>query len=129
MLLTVLYVQNVFAQELPNSTKQQLENLADATEEETEDDTYLQQLAYLRKEPLNLNTATADDLQVFYFLTDLQIQNLIQYRNNLGNFISIYELQAVPTWDVATIYKILPFISIERKLELKEELFSRLRNG
>jgi hypothetical protein len=32
-------------QDLPNSTKQQLESLADATEEETEDDTYLQQLA------------------------------------------------------------------------------------
>jgi hypothetical protein len=122
-------IQYVFAQELPNSTKQQLENLADATEEETEDDTYLQQLAYLRKEPLNLNTATVDDLQVFYFLTDLQIQNLIQYRNSLGNFISIYELQAVPTWDVATIYKILPFISIDRKLELKEDLLSRLGNG
>jgi len=97
------YEQRALAQELPNSTKQQLENLADAMEEETEDDNFLQQLSYLHKEPLNLNTVTAEDLQVFYFLTDLQIQNLIQYRSNLGNFISIYELQAVPTWDIQTI--------------------------
>ena len=37
-----------YGQDLPNSTKQQLESLADATEEETEDDAYLQQLAYLQ---------------------------------------------------------------------------------
>jgi hypothetical protein len=129
MLLIGSFVQNVFAQELPNSTKQQLENLADATEEETEDDAYLQQLAYLRKEPLNLNTTTAAELQVFYFLTDLQIENLIQYRSKLGNFISIYELQAVPTWDIATIYKILPFVTVERKVELNEDVLSRFRNG
>jgi hypothetical protein len=125
----LLLVQKNVAQELPNSTKQQLENLADATEEETEDDTYLQQLAYLRKEPLNLNTATEDELQVFYFMTDLQIQNLIQYRNSLGNFINIYELQAVPTWDIQTIYKILPFVTIERKLIVREDVLSRFKGG
>ena len=116
-------------QELPNSTKQQLENLADATEEETEDDSYLQHLDYLRKDPINLNLATADELQVFYFLTDLQIQNFVRYRNSLGNLISIYELQAVPAWDVQTIYKILPFITLEKKLLLKEDILSRFKKG
>lgn len=126
---SLVLFHRAFSQELPNSTKQQLENLADATEEETEDDAYLQQLDYLRKEPLNLNTVTADELQVFYFLTDLQIQNLIQYRNSLGRLIDIYELQAVPTWDVQTIHKILPFVTVERKVVLKEDLLSRFKSG
>jgi hypothetical protein len=116
-------------QELPNSTKQQLENLADVMEEETEDDAYLQQLSYLQKEPLNLNSATADDLQVFFFLTDLQIQNFIRYRSMLGNLISIYELQAVPGWDVSTIYKLLPFVTIEGKLFFKQAILARFKNG
>ena len=108
------------AQELPNSTKQQLENLADATEQETEDDTYLQQLFYLRRDPMNLNAVTADELQLFFFLTDLQIQSFIRYRNTLGNLISIYELQSVPGWDLPTIYKLLPFVTVEKKMVLKE---------
>jgi hypothetical protein len=116
-------------QDLPNSTKQQLESLADATEEETEDDAYLQQLAYLQKEPMNLNTATANDLQIFPFLTGLQIQSFIRYRNVLGNLISIYELQSVPAWDLQTIYKILPFVTVENKVELKEDILTRFRNG
>ncbi len=135
-LLTLLFllVYNLFfpvanAQELPSSIKQQLENLADATEEETEDDTYLQQLTYLRSEPMNLNATTAGELQIFYFLTDLQIQSLIRYRSSLGNFISIYELQSVPGWDIQTIYKILPFVTIENRLLLKEDLLSRFKNG
>jgi hypothetical protein len=117
------------AQEIPNATKQQLENLADATEQETEDDTYLQQLSYLRKEPMNLNTATAEDLQVFFFLTDLQIQSFLRYRNMLGNLISIYELQSVPGWDVQTIYKVLPFVTVENKILLREDILSRFKNG
>lgn len=120
---------SAYAQELPSSTKQQLENLADATEEETEDDAYLQQLTYLRKEPMNLNMATAEELQVFFFLTDLQIQNFIRYRALLGSLISIYELQSVPGWDIQTIFKILPFITIENKFLLKESLQSRFKNG
>lgn len=117
------------AQELPNSTKQQLENLADATEQETEDDTYLQQLFYLRRDPMNLNAVTADELQLFFFLTDLQIQSFIRYRNTLGNLISIYELQSVPGWDLPTIYKLLPFVTVEKKMILKEDILSRFKNG
>lgn len=119
----------IAAQDLPNATKQQLENLADVTEQETEDDAYLQQLSYLQKDPMNLNTATADELQVFFFLTDLQIQNLIQYRNLLGDLISIYELQSVPGWDLNTIYKIIPYISVGNRILLKEDLLSRFRQG
>jgi hypothetical protein len=121
------YINN--AQELPSSIKQQLENLTDATEEETEDDTYLQQLSFLYKEPMNLNTATLDDLQVFYFLTDLQIHSFLRYRTTLGKLISIYELQSVPGWDVQTIRKILPFVTIENKLSLAEDFLSRLKDG
>jgi hypothetical protein len=45
-------------------------------------------------------------------LTDLQIDNLISYRNLFGNLISIYELQAIPAWEILTIKKLLPFITI-----------------
>jgi hypothetical protein len=47
------------AQELPSTTEQQLENLTELAEEETEDDTFLQQLQLHRQHPLNINTASA----------------------------------------------------------------------
>jgi len=120
---------SLLAQEIPVSTEQQLENLANATEEETEDDTYLQDLELFRKNPLNLNTAGADELKQIRFLTDLQIDNLIAYKNIFGPLVSIYELQAVPSWDIITIRKILPFITIDNNLVLKEEFGKRFRGG
>src|SRR5437870_3571697 len=84
---------NSYAQEVPENTKQQLENLAEVNEDETENDELLQQWNYLKKQPVNLNTASADELQLLPFITDLQIQNLIRYRNIAGPLISIYELQ------------------------------------
>lgn len=114
------------AQDLPATTQQQLENLGD---EALEDDALLQQLAYYRKHPLNLNTATAEELQTLRFLTDLQIANFIRYRKLAGKLIDIYELQAVPTFDLLTIQKILPYIAVSSASFLKETLLSRLKGG
>src|SRR6476620_2642737 len=120
----------VMAQEVPVKTQQQLENLADATEEEDlQDDSYLQQLEYLRKNPVDLNTATAEELQSLRFLTDLQIHNLLRYRTMLGKFIDIYELQAVPTWDLVTIHKLLPYVTIGAATIVKESFLPRFKNG
>jgi hypothetical protein len=125
----VFFALTCFAQDIPPSTQQQLENIAEANEEDPQDDNLLQQLDYFRKHPINLNTATAEELQALKVLTDLQIGNLIQYRNLLGNFINIYELQAVPTWDILTIKKILPFVIIGNTISVKENFLSRFKNG
>ncbi len=118
-----------WGQEIPVSTEQQLENLTDADQAETEDDTYLQDLEHFKKNPVNLNTADADELKQLRIVTDLQIANLISYRNLFGKFISIYELQAVPAWDVSTIKKLLPFVTTSAALSLKEEAGKRFREG
>ncbi len=117
------------AQTIPLTTEQQLENLTDVQEGDIEDDQYLQQLQYYRQHPLNINTATADDFRFFRFITDLHIQNLLQYRRVFGNLVSIYELQAVPTWDIATIRKIQLYITTEDPINLKEEMLNRLQKG
>ena len=75
------------AQEIPNNTEQQLENLADADEGETEDDSYLQDLEHFKKNPVNLNTAEEDELKQLRFLTDLQIANFLSFRNLFGKLI------------------------------------------
>ncbi|HEX7904098.1 MAG TPA: helix-hairpin-helix domain-containing protein [Chitinophagaceae bacterium] len=132
-LLTILVTVHcslfTFSQELPASTEQQLENLTDADQAETEDDSYLQQLDRFRKDPVNLNTADANELKELRILTDLQIENLVIYRKLFGFFISLYELQAIPSWDVPTIRKILPFITVLTPVSFKGELKQRFSGG
>lgn len=121
----------VLAQEpvLP-ATEQQLENLAAANDDtETEDDSYLQQLQRYKKQPLNLNTIKTEDLKELLVLSDYQIIQFINYRNLLGPFKTVYELQAVPGWDVATIKKIIAFVTINSAIDLPVTLMQRLRGG
>jgi hypothetical protein len=109
--------------------EQQLENLTDNQESETEDDTYLQSLMNFRKNKINLNTADVSELRELKFLTDLQIKNFLRYRQLLGNLISIYELQAIPTWDIETITRILPYVRADNALPLSTDIIERFSGG
>ena len=116
--------------EPPSVIEQQLENLTESSEDVvTEDDSYLQQLVYFIKEPLNLNYADEGQLQELRLLSPLQISNLISYRNLLGNFINIYELQAIPNWDLTLIKRILPYVTVIPRVDIFNSLGSRLKNG
>lgn len=109
--------------------EQQLENLTDADQSETEDDSYLQLLENFRKNPLNLNTADENDLRELRLLTGLQTANFFAYRKWMGNFISIYELQAIPTWDPATIKKLVPFVYVGKAVSTVEDFIHRFKGG
>ncbi len=106
-----------------------MEDLAAATDGETEDDSYLQQLQEWKKHPLDLNGASESDLKDFLFLKPLQIQSFVAYRLLLGKFISIYELQAVPFWDVETIVRIKPYIFVGSALSVHEDMQQRFSRG
>ena len=109
--------------------EQQLENLAEQDETETEDDSFLQSLLQYRKNKINLNTTDAAELRELKILNDLQIQNFLRYRQLLGNFINIYEVQAIPTWDVETIQKVLPFIRVGNAVSLATDMKDRFTQG
>jgi hypothetical protein len=116
--------------EPPPLAEQQLENLTESMDdEETEDDSYLQDLAQFLKEPVNLNHADKGQLEELKIISAIQIDNLIAYRKLLGNLISIYELQAVPGWDINFIRRIRPFITVSNKIEIFNSIGSRLKSG
>ncbi len=134
LLLSIIFLQAVpvYAQqpEMPAVTEQQIENNVAANDEvETEDDTYLQQMQQYLKDPLDLNTADETALKELLLLNPVQIQNLLSYRNLFGKFISVYELQAVPGWDIATIKKLQPYIIVSDKIDVFTSVRKRLNNG
>ncbi len=100
------------AQETEEEWEGLLEQHVMETDRETEDDELFQTLKAWTHHPLNLNTATLQDMQTFFFLNDLQIRSFLKYRKLLGRLISIYELQAVPLWDLKTIQNIRPYVSV-----------------
>ncbi len=118
-------------QEVPTTTiEQQFENITENSEDvETEDDAYVQQMAQFQKNPININYASEADLKELRLITPIQIQNLISYRNYLGILINLYELQAVPGWDIATIQKIRPYITVNKNADIFSAFGERLKDG
>ncbi|GIV38909.1 MAG: hypothetical protein KatS3mg033_0709 [Thermonema sp.] len=72
-------------------------------------------LYQLYLEPLDLNTAGRDELASLFILQEYQINNFLAYRARYGRLISIYELQAIPGFDLETIQKLLPFVTVAEK--------------
>ncbi|MBK9017244.1 MAG: helix-hairpin-helix domain-containing protein [Saprospiraceae bacterium] len=110
---------NLFAQtdttSFPTPTEDLLEGYSQGQDEDGSFDynDLFDRLAHLRRRPLDLNQASATDLADFPFLTDLQRNAVPEYRSKYGNLISIYELQAVPGYDVPTIKLLLPFVMVD----------------
>ncbi len=107
----------------------QLEAAAAAGKEDREDDSYVMQQDVLRRHPLSLNAATAEELKSAGLLTDLQIDAFLLYRRLLGKIISVYELQAVPSWDLPTIRNLLPYITLAENEPGIASLLKRLSGG
>ena len=77
--------------------------------------------------PINLNQATADELTALFLLTPQQITALLTYKSENGPLLSIYELQAVPGFDLSTIYKIVPFVTVQDMSLLQDRRALRQR--
>ncbi|MEO5998247.1 MAG: hypothetical protein ABIN89_15980 [Chitinophagaceae bacterium] len=112
-----------------NILERSVEVLAEKTGVEMEDDSYLLQLENLKKHPLNLNYADEDELKELLMLNDLQIENFLNYRRLLGKLLDIYELQAIPSWNINIIQKLLPFITISQNIRFADNIKERWADG
>lgn len=80
-------------------------------------------LFQLYANPRDLNTATRDELAATYILSESQLDAFIKYRTELGPLLSLYELQAIPGFDLPTIRRLQPFVTVQtRQLSLRESL-------
>ena len=93
--------------------QQQLENVAENSENEEADYTnLLEQLTQFKEHPINLNNTSKEELQQIIFLNDIQINYLLAHIKKNGKLITIYELQSINSFDLQTIKKILPYVSV-----------------
>ena len=132
-LILLLVAADIAAQvtePITSNTEQQLENITENNEDiETEDDAYLQEMVQFIKNPIELNYADAAALNQLRMLTPMQVHNFILYRNLVGKLVNLYELQAVPGWDIGTIQKLRPYINVSIQVSAAGTVKRRLKNG
>ncbi len=113
-----LLIQELFAQQGGDDATASYEDL-------------YENLAQHFQSPLNLNTATPEELGSLFILTPNQIANLQRHIRQHGGLLSLYELQAVQGFDLPTIYKLVPFATVpETGLQTdRRKFFNRLGDG
>lgn len=113
-----IYSQNTEIEDIIEELSSRSEN------EETDYSMFVEDLSNYLITPLNLNEATVEELERLHFLTEFQIENLLNYIASKGEMETIYELQLVDGFAPDIIRKMLPFVTVE-KLEKREKLKSR----
>ncbi|NDK55163.1 helix-hairpin-helix domain-containing protein [Pontibacter fetidus] len=93
-----LFVQELFAQ-------QEDENIS-------YEDLYETLFQYYQQ-PINLNNTTPEELASLFILSRPQIASFFKHIHDNGKLLSIYELQAIPDFDLITIYQLLPFVKVD----------------
>jgi len=93
--------------------EQQIENLSETLENEDADYSALvEDLQRYIEHPLNLNRAGAEELRELHLLDEIQIRNLLEHIEKHGALLTIYELQTVDGFDLVTIQRMLPYVSV-----------------
>ncbi len=88
------------------------ESQAFSVDEERYSEESAEALINLSENPLNLNQVTREELLSLSLLSVSQINNFFNYLTIHGKLISIYELQAIPEFDLNTIRSIRPLVTI-----------------
>jgi hypothetical protein len=127
-----LFFMPAIAQETKdNMLEQKIETIAEDMEDAELDYTIIfDELLYFIEHPINLNRTSKDELQSLHLLSDIQINNLLEHIEKNGKLMAIYELQAIRGFDIVTIRKILPYVTVSADLDRPRITFQEmLRNG
>jgi hypothetical protein len=89
---------NVEAQQVESSLQDLLQNLLEQVLEEDENadaEQLLTDLVKLEESPIPINSAVAADFGPLFFLTPIQVEALLAFRDQFGPVLSYYELASV----------------------------------
>lgn len=78
---------------------------------------------------LPVNDVAPERLLELPGISPLQVRQFALYRAFRGPFIDLMELQAIPSWDPATIRRVLPFLKLHERERFLPDLPERLRKG
>jgi hypothetical protein len=77
----------------------------------------------LYEDPIDLNTSAIEEWQQLFFLSPIQINEILEYRSKYRGFKSIYELKCIQSLDFKTLSNLQAFVQIN-EAETKKRKFS-----
>ncbi len=113
-------VNGLHAQEVWEELAEQLVNEDENSVFDLENN--FEELSEWLENPLNINTATKEQLERFPFLTEQMVENILYYLYKYGPMITPNELWMVENIDRETIRYLLPFICFQIPEKEKNEL-------
>ena len=123
---------SVYSQSIPD-----IEKLLETNDIESSEDYYedmINSLIRLSAQPINLNSAGFDSLKMLFFLSDAQIDNLLDFRKKHGAFTHPNELLLIIGISQQDLSNIKPFIRIgtytpekQSRYHLSQEILARLK--
>ena len=132
VILLFIIPYSVYSQSIPDIEKLLETNDIDSSEDYYED--MINSLIRLSAQPINLNSAGFDSLKMLFFLSDAQIDNLLDFRKKHGPFTHPNELLFVTGISQQDLSNIKPFIRIgtytpekQSRYHLSQEILARLK--
>jgi len=115
IMLTLGIASNSFSQEpvVQQTVEDLLESVGENMSENTNFQEILDDLESFRQHPLQINMATNEELNQLHLLSELQIHQLLSYREKTGNIYSLYEMASIDGFTLDLLQKIEPFITFE----------------
>ena len=102
--------------------------MADRMDRSEDEDAGLH-LDHLLRFRLAINTVRPERLLELPGITAVQVRHFATYREMLGPFVDIMELQAIPSWDPETVRRVMPYIKLVDREDPLPVLAERVRKG
>jgi hypothetical protein len=112
-----------------------IESMAESDDGEGDNPQIVDDLEKFSAHSLNINAATAEELEQLHLLDLSQIKEILNYRKTYGYFFSDYELHALKTMTPDIIDAIEPFISFiqpdepKKAKRVRQELLMRAKTS
>ena len=111
----------------PDQNEQQLlENAAENAGENADLTEMIELRAYYAAHPLDLNSASYEELTRSGLLNELQIQALMEHMNKHGKMLTKEELQTIDGFNLMIIRAIIPFIDVKSESALLRKGFANI---
>jgi len=98
--------------------EQIIESMAQNFSEDHDYSEITERLNHYRKSPLNINTASKEQLEDLFFVSPIQVNAILYHRQANGLFIDVLELQSVNGLDTQTIRWLFNFTVVLRPGDL-----------
>ncbi len=104
------------------------EDLIFKTEQDIDLELILKDLEDLKSQPLDINSATVEDLARIPYLTSNSAIRIVEFRSRHGPFRHVGDLLKIPGFDRVLVETISPFVTVAIKRVEVKQIAARLRS-